>query len=48
MLYTVLKRAIEKGNYTSKEDMEEKVSILFASGQLTNKQYQELMELLQQ
>ena len=46
MLYKILKRAIERGNYQSVEDMEERLSILFSVGQLTAEQYQELMELL--
>ena len=47
MLFKVLKRAIERKNYTSKEDMMEKVSILYANNQLTNEQYEELIELLE-
>ena len=46
MLYKTLKRAIERGNYTSREDMGEKVSIIYANGQLTEEQYIELMTLL--
>lgn len=47
MLYKVLKRAIERGNYESKESMKEKLSILFANNQLTNEQYEELMVMLE-
>lgn len=47
MLYKVLKRAIERGNYESKEIMAEKISILFANDQLTQAQYEELMRMLE-
>ena len=47
MLYKCLKRMIEKGNYESKEAMAEKVSILFANNQLTQSQYEELMQMLE-
>ena len=47
MLYNALKRCIERNNYTTKEDMQEKISILFANNQLTVAQYQELMDLLE-
>ena len=47
MLFKVLKRSIENENYISKEDMSEKLSILFANNQLTIEQYQELMNLLE-
>ena len=46
MLYRTLKRCIERGNYTSKEDMKEKISIIYANGQLTDGQYEELMAML--
>ena len=46
MLFNVLKRAIERGNYNSKEDMAEKISILFANNQLTNEQFEILIGLL--
>lgn len=46
MLYRTLKRCIEKGNYNSKEEMAEKLSILFANNQLTHDQYEELLDLL--
>ena len=47
MLYRVLKRCIERENYTSKEDMEEKLGILFANDQLTKEQYETLMAMLE-
>ena len=46
MLYKTLKRCIERGNYVSKEDMGEKISIIYANGQLTDEQYEELMAML--
>ena len=46
MLFKVLKRCIERQNYTTKEDMSEKIAILFANEQLTQEEYQELIDLL--
>ena len=46
MLFKCLKRMIEKGNYESKEAMAEKISIIFANDQLTQKEYDELMNML--
>ena len=46
MLYKCLKRMIEKGNYESKEAMAEKISIIFANDQLTQNEYDELMNML--
>mgnify|MGYP003291342620 CR=1 FL=1 len=46
MLFKVLKRAIERGNFESKEEMADKISILFANNQLTEEQYIELINLL--
>ena len=48
MLYRVLKRAIDRKNYTSKEDMKEKISILYVNNQLTEAQYEELMAMLEE
>lgn len=47
MLFKTLKRCIERQNYVSKEDMAEKISILFANDQLTIEQYEELMGMLE-
>lgn len=47
MLFKCLKRMIERGNYESKEAMAEKISILFANDQLTQSQYEELMQMLE-
>ena len=46
MLFKCLKRMIEKGNYESKEAMAEKISIIFANDQLTQNEYDELMNML--
>ena len=46
MLYKILKRAIERQNYITKEDMAEKLSVLYANSQLTTEEYQELIQLL--
>ena len=47
MLFKCLKRMIERGNFESKEAMAEKISILFANDQLTQTQYEELMQMLE-
>lgn len=47
MLYKCLKRMIQKGNYESKEEMLEKVSILYANNQLTKEQYEDLVNMLE-
>ncbi len=46
MLYSVIKRAIERKNYKSKDDMAEKLGILYANNQLDSSQYEELIQLL--
>ena len=46
MLFKCLKRMIEKCNYKSKEAMAEKISIIFANNQLTQNEYDELMNML--
>ena len=47
ILYKCLKRMIEKGNYESKEAMADKIAILFANNQLTQAQYEELVDMLE-
>ena len=47
MLYKCLKRRIEKGNYESKEELAEQISLIYANEQLTDEQYQELMAMLE-
>ena len=46
MLFKVLKRAIERGNYDTKEAFMEKISLLYSSGQLTDEEFFELLEML--
>ena len=44
-LYDTLKRAILRKNYTTKEQLQEQISILYAGEKITPQQYMELMEL---
>ena len=46
MLFETLKRAISRGNYKSKEDMGEKLSLLYSAGKITDEQYIDLTFLL--
>lgn len=46
MLFNVIKRAIERGNYDTKEALMEKISLLYTSGQLTDEEFFELLEML--
>ena len=46
MLFKVLKRTIERGNYDTKEALMEKISLLYSSGQLTDEEFFELLEML--
>lgn len=46
MIYNVLKRAIERKNYNSKEEFADKISIIYANNQLSTDQYEELIKLL--
>ena len=46
MLYKTMKRCIERENYTSIEDMMERVSLRYANGQITEDQYIELIWML--
>ena len=46
MLFDTLKRAILRGNYTSKEEMAEKLSLLYGAGKITDEQYIDLTFLL--
>ena len=41
-----LKRAISRKNYTSKEEMAEKLSLLYSAGKITDEQYIDLTFLL--
>lgn len=46
MLFDTLKRAITRGNYTSKEELAEKLALLYSANKITDEQYMILMELL--
>ena len=46
MLYETLRRAILRGNYASKEEMAEKLSLLYSAGKITDEQYIDLTFLL--
>lgn len=48
MLYKVLVRAITRSNYTSKEDIKEKIGLLFSADKITEEQYVELIFLLEE
>ena len=48
MLYKVLIRAIKRGNYTSKEDIKEKLGLLYSADKITEEQYIELIFLLEE
>ena len=45
-LFRILKRMIERENYESKEDMMNKLNILMLNQQITEEEYQELVDLL--
>ena len=46
MLFKVLKRCIERQNYSTKEEISEKIAILYTNEQLTQEEYQELINIL--
>ena len=46
MLVETLKRAIIRSNYKSKEEMAEKLSLLYSAGKITDEQYIDLTFLL--
>ena len=46
MLFDTLKRAILRGNYVNKEEMANKLSLLYSAGKITDKQYIDLVFLL--
>ena len=48
MLIQALKRAISRKNYTSKEEMAEKLSLLYSAGKITVEQYIELTFLVEE
>ena len=46
MLIQALKRAISRKNYISKEEMANKLSLLYSAGKITDEQYIDLTFLL--
>ena len=46
MLFDTLKRAIMRKNYISKEEMANKLSLLYSAGKITDEQYIDLTFLL--
>ena len=48
MLYETLVRAITRGNYTSKEEMAEKLALLYSDNKITGEQYIDLVFLLEE
>ena len=44
-IYDTLRRAILRKNYTTEEQRQEQISILYAGEKITPQQYMELMEL---
>ena len=47
MLFETLKRAIIRGNYTSKKDMADKLSLLYSADKINDEQYIDLVFLLE-
>ena len=47
MLFETLKRAILRGNYISKEDMADKLALLYSADKITDEQYIDLVFLLE-
>ena len=48
MLYETLVRAITRGNYTSKEELAEKLALLYSANKITGEQYIDLVFLLEE
>ena len=46
MLFETLRRAILRGNYINKEEMAEKLSLLYSADKIKDEEYMVLMELL--
>ena len=46
MLYKVLKNMIVKKNYNTKEEMQTKLDVFYATNRLTQEQYEELTAML--
>ena len=48
MLFDTLKRAITSKNYTSKEQLAEKLALLYSANKITDEQYIDLVFLLEE
>ena len=48
MLFETLKRAIIRGNYKSKEDMGEKLALLYSADKIKDEEYIELVFMLEE
>ena len=48
MLFETLKRAITRKNYTSKEELAEKLALLYSANKITDEQYIDLVFLLEE
>ena len=48
MLCDTLKRAITRKNYTSKEELAEKLALLYSANKITDEQYIDLVFLLEE
>ena len=46
MLFDTLKRAILRGNYADKEEMADKLSLLYSADKIKDEEFMVLMELL--
>ena len=46
MLFETLRRAILRGNYVNKEEMAEKLSLLYSAGKITDEEFIDLAFLL--
>ena len=46
MLYDTLKRVIQRKNYSSKDEISEKVSLLYSAEKINAEQYMILMEMI--
>ena len=46
MLYQTMKRCIQRGNFGDPEQFAEKISLIYANGQITEDQYIELIWML--
>ena len=47
MLFDTLKRAITRKNYTSKEELAEKLALLYSANKITDEEYIDLVFLLE-